>query len=147
MTAVYQNILTATQTKLQGLSLTGIDDANIIIREVGSDAGVTLPGIVIVPQRPVMNPRAGTSAHDDVAYPVLVAMFAADNHAQSKTDTYTDWLQTIARAFRHQRLSGVPEVFDCEVSPGDAIDRQGWDAQKFVGLTVLRFISREPRGV
>ena len=50
MASVFQDILEAVQTKLRALDLTGVDDANILIREIGSDAGVTLPGILIVPK-------------------------------------------------------------------------------------------------
>lgn len=145
--SVYRRILLAVQAKIRLLALSGIAQENVTVRSIATEQGVTYPAAIIVPQRPVTNPRGGVLGADDVQYGVIVVLLAADNHAADNTATYTDWLERISRAFRNQRLAGVSEVHSCEVSPGDAIDRQGWDNQRFVGLQILKFISREPRGV
>jgi len=145
MTAKTKDILDATKATILALSLTGIDDANVEIRKVASDVGLTMPGIVIVFLRRVPN-KTGVTHFVDWVYHVMVAMLVADNHDLTENETYDGWMESINNAFHEQRLDGVSTAYRCEVAPSDSVDRQAWDAQKLVGVTILRFISREPRG-
>ena len=85
--AVWYRCLTGTQTRIQGLSLSGIVNASVVIRKVTIDrylepTGVVLPAIVIAPLNAErMNPLEGVNVRDDVGYPVGVTMF--DNDAQA----------------------------------------------------------------
>ena len=56
------------------------------------------------------------------------------------------WRQQISRAFRNQRLPGVPEVINSAVEPDDGPHEHGWKHELFNTALRLRFTSREPRG-
>lgn len=143
---VWRDILEAVQTTIQALNLSGVNDANVVIRTVATERGLTFPAVVIAPQRATINPRAGVLGSDDVQYGVLVAFLAADNQSTDNTELYTDWATAIMKAFVNKRLTGVASVYTCEALPADAVDRQGWDNNRLVGLQILRFTSREARG-
>ena len=142
---VWRNIMTAAQNTIKGLSLSGIGN-NVVIRTVATERGLTYPVAVLAPQRMTINPRAGVLGSDDIQYGVLVALLAADNQSTDNTELYTGWIEAIARAFVNKRLSGVASVHTCEVLPGEAVDRQGWDNMCLVSLQIIRFTSREDRG-
>ena len=142
---VWRNIMTAAQNTIKGLSLSGIGN-NVVIRTVATERGLTYPVAVLAPQRMTINPRAGVLGSDDIQYGVLVALLAADNQSTDNTELYTGWIEAIARAFVNKRLSGVASVHMCEVLPGEAVDRQGWDNNRLVSVQIIRFTSREARG-
>ncbi len=146
MTKAYlQSIMEAIQTTIQGLNLSGIDDASVVIREVPIRRDLALPAVVIAPQKTTCNPADGVLGFDDVLYGVTVRIFAADNQSQSNTATYTLWLEQVAKAFRSRRLSGVPQVITCRVEPDETIPLIGWADNVFVGNQVIKVLCREPR--
>ena len=65
------------------------------------------------------NPNRGTNIRDDVHYPVMVTILAADNQdLTTNQEQYLKWREQINRAFRNQGLSAVPEIYNVQVSPG-----------------------------
>jgi hypothetical protein len=66
---------------------------------------------------------------------------------EANLDQYLLWREQIARAFRQQRLSGVPEIYTCIVEPDQVVGADAWSKNLFASSLVLRFLSRERRGM
>lgn len=148
--AVLKQCLDAVQARIQGLMLDGLDAANIVVGKAPSDLNLTLPAIQITPTgREAIDAAEGTNRRDDVGYPVLVTIFAADNQDQTANlNQYLTWRQQIARAFRNQRLPGVSEIVTATVEPDPVVDSAAWfERNLFVSSLLIRFLSREPRGM
>lgn len=152
---IHYQCLLAVQARIRALLLDDIAADHVEIRKVPTDRHLSLPGIVVSPARQVMAP-AGTNERDDVIDPVAVVIYAADNRflwADNADDTkadlrkYTGWLERIARAFRHQRLSGVDSIYHCTVEPLDPLSLAAGLQNAFVSGCLLKFVSREPRGL
>ena len=141
--SVYYRILQAVQARLRLLGLATIQSANIVVREVAIDRDLTLPAVAIAPQRPAMSATGGVLGFNDKVYGVLVALYAADNQVHTNTDLYAKWMEQVENAFHNKRLTGVAEVITAEVMPGDAIPLEVWRANKYMGLILLKFTSRE----
>lgn len=152
-TAVLYRCLTGARSRIQGLALSGVANASVVIREVPNarylQAGdVALPAVVIAPVLgEQMNPAAGTNVRDDVGYPVGVFLVAASNQNLDPVALNYKWREQIARAFRNQKLPGVTEVWGCAVEPSAITDPGAWEKNHFVSAMVLRFASREVRGI
>ena len=146
--AVMERCLTGVQSRIQGLSLLSIPNANIIIHKAAEESKVKKPGVVISPAGvETMVPTAGTNTRDDVGYPVFVGIVAADNRDQSiNRAKYLKWRQQIARAFRNQRLPGVTEIINMHVETRDIVAPSWFANNLFVSAMVVRCISREVRG-
>ncbi len=148
--AVMKQCLDAVAARIAGLTLDGISSQNIAVVKVSDDRTVALPGIVIAPFGGESNePTGGTNKRDDVEYPVQVAILAADQQDQSANfNQYLTWREQIARAFRHQRLPGVSEIYTCRVEAKDIVENKPWlNSGTFVSALVLNFCAREPRGL
>lgn len=148
--STYMKILEAVQDVIQGLSLTDIDDASVIVVKVPSQrkgALPALPGVVICPfNAKGVDANAGTNASDDIEYPVLIATIAASNQdPTSNMDRELLWHEQILSAFINQRLTGVTTVMRCTVSPQDTFNPAAWFAGYDAGGMILRFLSRELR--
>ena len=151
--SVHYRCATAIQALIQSLGLTSIDSANIIVRKLDSDRGVddgtySLPMIVVSTIGLEQNQPA-TNERDDVGYPVMVTILAADNQDLSTNhDKYLRWREQIARAFRNQNLSAVPEIYTARIEPGPIVSPTAfWDRNTFHSALVVRCMSREVRGV
>lgn len=143
----YQCLL-AVQARIAALTLSGIDAADVIVRQVPTERNVTLPAIVVAPQRSIHATREGSNLRDDVTYGVYVAIFAADNQAlTANTATYTKWIQQIAKAFRGQRLSAVSESIICTVEPVATVPWGDWLNNIFAGGMLVKCVCRETRGL
>lgn len=154
--AVHYRCLTAVQARIRALSLSGIENANVLVKKLPiekwafRDTGLGLPGVLVTPQRETMDPRAGTNIRDDVGYGVLVTVCQADNQDHTLEAGLSErilWREKVARAFRSQRLSGVSEVYTCRIEPGDPLIPAAWLQQVHASALLLRFLSREVRGI
>lgn len=146
--SVEYQCLQAIQARIAALTLTGIDAEDIIVREVPTERNVTLPAIVVAPQRSTHALRGGTNYSDEIIYGVYVAIFAADNQAlATNTASYTKWLQQIAKAFRGQRLSAVTESVICTVEPVATVPWGDWINNLFAGGMLVKCTCRETRGL
>lgn len=156
--AILKQILDAVRSRIVTLALSGIADASILVRKVNTFRGIgvqeaspviAFPAIVIAPATSELTPStAGTNERDDIGYPVLVGIVDADE--QTLTDNHNRnllWRQQIRQAFINQRLPGVTEVNECKIEPRDITKFSDWVSGKYVSLFVLRFTSRETRGV
>lgn len=153
--SVHYQCLVAAQARIRGLELPGIADDSVLTRklpldrQIGPDFKPKLPCVLLTPMGvEQMNPRAGTNVRDDVGYPVLCSILSADNQKLELTDDRElKWRERIARAFRNQRLPGVSEVYTTVVEPTSIIVPDGWLKNVWAQGLILRFISREVRGV
>lgn len=155
--AVMMRCMRAVKARVQGMTLAGVDNANIVIvkafseRIIGEGQTYKFPCIQIGPfAGENMNFLEGTNARDDVGYPVMVIVFDKGNQDYSEADlpAVTKWREQIARAFRNQYLVGVPEVFLTACEPQVILAREMFIRQDVIasGL-VFRFTSREARGI
>ena len=150
--AVMDQCLVAVQAGIQGLTLDGVDNSNVVIHKVPDDEAViddqVKQAILIAPGgAETMNPLDGVNCQDDVGYPVFVGMVAADNQDQTKDrGKFLLWREKVARAFRNQRLTGVAEVYTCQIETRDIVAPAFFAKNKFVSTMIVRCISRENRG-
>lgn len=170
--AVYFAILEAVQDGIQALNLDGIDDADIQLVKVNPGRETvkpTIPGILVFPTGTEAIPLdGGTLRRDDLGYPVGILMLDADRQSSvtgipaDADEGHVDqdynfnakllWREKIRKKFIRQRLTAVAitdvDVWTCEVEPDIVVDPGPlWSANLWVGSLVLRFISRETRGV
>jgi hypothetical protein len=146
----------AVQTVIQGLGLSGVTSANVVIRKFqhlkASDAAKLKtsaePTVAISTHLPVSQ-AAASNLRDDIVYPVTVGLFAPANaDLESNQARMLLWRQLIRKAFINQRLSGVDSVWTCQIPPSQPFH----EAWHIGGMTdhspmTLNFISRETRGV
>jgi len=148
--AVLFQCLTAVQSRIQTLALSGIANQSVVVRKVPDDKNITKPAVVIAPLgRETLDPADGTNNRDDVGYPILVALLDGDNqNPTSNHDRNLLWREKIRRAFHNQRLPGVDAIITAFVEPLPVTDAAAWfERNTFVTAMLLRFISREPRGI
>jgi hypothetical protein len=153
--SLHTRCLAAAQARIRSLALAGLDNERVLVRKVPLDrhlagsGGIGLPAIVLSPRRAAMPPTAGTNGLDDVHYDVLVAIFDRDNQESSlalNLERHMQWRELIARAFRNQRLSGVPQIINAEVESAEGLIEEAWKHELMVSALLVRFTSREPRG-
>jgi hypothetical protein len=151
--SIHTRCLVAAQARIRLLALEGMDPQRVIIEKlpVGRNlaGGAGLPAIVVSPHRAAMPPTAGTNSCDDVGYQVLISIFDRDNQEPSlaaNLERHFLWRQQIARAFRNQRLPGVPEVINAEVDSIEGLGEEAWKRELMATPLVIRFTSRERRG-
>ncbi len=151
--AIHARCLDSVQARIRMLLLDGLTDERIVVekvpvvRNLGTD--IELPAIVLSPQRAVTPADAGTNGADDVHYDVLVTIIDRDNQEPTlvaQLDQHLLWRQQIARAFRNQRLQGVPEVINAAVDPAEGLHEHAWKHELMISALRLRFTSRESRG-
>lgn len=151
--SIHTRCLAAVQARIRLLALEGVATSQVVIEKVPTGrslaGGTPLPAVVITPQRAAMPPAAGTNGADDVHYDVLVAIYDRDNQDPTlrvNLDRHLLWRQQIARAFRNQRLAGVPEVINSEVEPAEGLLDEAWQRELMASALRLRFTCRETRG-
>jgi hypothetical protein len=152
---VLYRCLLATRARIQGLALPGITGTHVVIQKVASDRDLgagqaqEFPAILISPVGGEQIPAVdSTNLRDEVVYPVLVTILAADNQNQiANFPLYLQLREAIARAFRNQALPGVDEVYQCEVISRDIVSAEAFFRHNlFLSALVLQFRAREPRG-
>jgi len=143
--AVFKQCLDATKTQIEGLTLSGVANADIVVQKLPWDRNVTKPGIFIYPVPETL--AQATNASDDVGYGVMVVMVQASNqNLTSNVNRLLTWRQQISRHFRFQRLTGVSEVFQCLVIPQPVFSPGDFLNQFDVSALLIRCMSRESRG-
>jgi hypothetical protein len=151
--AVLYRVLSAVKARVVGLALEGIEPRNVQLLQApweGALAAVppSLPAVQIAPAEGATPLDQGTNQQDDVEYAIQVVLLDADprRHPQERLPRLARWRQQVARAFRNQRLAGVPEVYRCTVDPHTLLDRSTWLREGLlVSVLTLRFLTRETR--
>ena len=124
-------IETAIVSSIRDLALVGLASENVQRQLVPLDRDLVLtalPAVRVGPQgREAYD--GGTNTADDIAYPVQVLIVARTNQdlsAGSFGDAWLLWREQIARAFHHQRLPSVSDVYDCRVEPQEIVVPSAW---------------------
>lgn len=110
----------------------------------------SLPCILITPPRPMASATEGVNSADDYGKHVLVTMVMSDNSEPTlyvNLDVISKWQEIVMRAFQNQRLAGVSEVLICHVEPAEAIIPIAWGRNVLASAVLLKFTTREPRGL
>lgn len=143
--AVYERIIQAVLARLQGLNLaaTPNETAPVVLRQKALDPGqFRYPAVdVTIDDLEISVEPEDFEDEDHVFYPVMVRIRdRADLSDQTNTGRYLLWSQQIARALRNQRLAGVPEVLDCEISDWKAASKtvKGFQIQESSFLAKFR---------
>lgn len=152
-TSILMRSMEVIQTTIQGLNLTGLADANVLIHKVPRDiekdlpATTPLPAVILAPTRPEeLNALAGTNLHDQVVYGIQTTIIGKDDQSQTKDfDKYLTWREYIRRKFNNQRLAGVTEVISVTVQAGPIVNPELWKMGLYVSTQFLLVKSREAR--
>lgn len=152
-TSILMRSMEVIQTTIQGLNLTGLADANVLIhkvpRDIEKDMAATspLPAVIISPRDAEgLDPMQGTNLADDVVYPIQVVILDQDGQSQTANlDQYLLWRESIRRKFNNKRLAGITEVISVTVQPKTIVDAERWVKGQFVSAQVLMVTSRETR--
>lgn len=152
--AVQTAILDAAKARIELLALSEL--ASVVIQKklneevIGEGKEFPLPACMLAPISVASPANAGTNEQDDVTYTVACLFFSADNlvtGVDEKDERQFLWLQKVAKAFRNQRLPGVPSVVRTEVQPGEITATEAWKAGWHASALLLKFTSRELRGL
>lgn len=157
-TGVYlDDILTACTAVVTGLTLTGLNSANVLTKFVATLheglANEQYPAVLICPDETGEEPSGETfEAELDWKYRVYVVIVPRNNQDMvSNRNQYLGWRQQI----RGSALAGnpasppmlsalAPSVWDCRMKPKSAFDRRL--LRQFAPMaTVFEFMSHEPR--
>jgi hypothetical protein len=150
--SVLYRALSDVQSTIQGLSLSGISSANVLLLKSLNDRTLqslssTLPAIVIAPLQEELPHDAGLNDRDDITYNIVVAIVAADNQDQSVNYALElNWRENCRRAFHAKRLSPLTtESVVCWIRPQAVIHPDAWYANLFLSMLVIQAVCREVR--
>lgn len=112
--AIYKQVLDAVVTAIKGLDLTGIEDAEIVLRKVPWDGDMLHKGITVSWDEDkvdwVGNPE-GTNERDMVGYPCHVTIVGGTGRGWAdEIGTVSKWREDIRRTFHCKRLAGMESV-------------------------------------
>lgn len=147
-------ILEAAKARIELLALSGL--ASVVIQKelnerlIGAGKEFALPACILAPMNWASPANAGTNEQDDCTYSIACVFFSADNQVtgvDAKDERQFLWLQKTAWAFRQQRLPGVPTIIRTEVQPGEITVDEAWKDGWHASALLLKFISREGRGL
>jgi hypothetical protein len=147
MTAIYESCLDRTVAMIQGLALAGIASGSIVKRKVPWTRNLTLPTIVVSPDRDTVKPA--TNESDDVEYGVVVAFVRASNQEMtSGIGTTLQWREDVRKLFSAKAIVatlGIASVYNVRVEPAVVQSEPAFLNQHDVGALRLIFVSRERR--
>lgn len=88
------------------------------------------------------------NGHDDTGFPVLFMYAFPDALKDGPDPVVTLWQQITRRAFRSQRVPGVPESYNATVEPGPlgVVDLPDTNVPVKGSTQIVRVLTREPRG-
>lgn len=146
--SVLTQCLSAVQAGVQNLNLTNIPNSQIMVAKTPHDSHLSYPAIIITPYfNENIDGKAGTNLRDEIEYPVLVSILAADNRdQQANLSQYLLWRETIRKAFHNKRLTGVEQVLTAYVDPQEIVDQRAWfENNLYLSGLLIRFTSQEFR--
>ena len=149
MSSIYETILQAVASEIQGLGLTDIPSTSVVVGKVPTDRKdllQTIPGIVVTPWGDSLE-VGGSNVSDDIGYPVFIAMIQKSNTSQSENrDRALQWSESIVKKFRNKRLAGVSTTYICRVKRDSKFDpSMFFSANVDVNTILLSFENRELR--
>jgi hypothetical protein len=158
-TSVHWLCLQATYNRIVELKISGLASTSIVSKKLPTDRflgslkalGVKLPAVILFPLPETQDPTKGTNLQDDVMYGVGCLTIQKDNQEPTVAigmSSWFQWRQQINRAVRNQSFDALPPtVMRVLVTPSSLYDAVAWENQFAVSYLILRFHSREPRGL
>lgn len=148
-------LLQAIQARIIAVGLAEVG-SNVLIRKIpterGLDSGqIVYPAVIVSPLGTEQLP-GGTNVRDDVGYPVLVSVLAANNQdlTENNLNKFLLWRELIAKAFRgDQQLvtGGDWNAHKTKIEPGPVISPSAvWNNLYQCSLTI-RCEARQTRGL
>lgn len=148
--AVWDRCVVATKNVVDSLLLPDLSAAKVVERwypGVFPNFTPTPPCVLIAPFG-AETYQNRLNNKDDVGYPVIVCpVDAVDRESRKNMTRDLLWREKIAKALRFQRLTGVSEVFDSDMTPEVIVNPDAWEHGLIVSPMLFVFISRELRGV
>jgi hypothetical protein len=167
LSSVYLNCLNAVALVLENLGLSFTPDGGgptiipgiVVLKEPtvqeylqtlgepGETGSAELPVIVVSPQAEKQPTEpASVEAYVFVTYPVDITISAGGNRDfQSNLDTWLNWRETIRGQFMGTLLPGVPQVYDTNTDPEEAVDRETLQDNLDQSALTVRFETLEAR--
>lgn len=151
-TSVWERCVIATRDAVRDLNLTGLPDASVNytwLPKVRPTITQYNPPCCQIAPFGRESQLGGLTGTDDVGYPVIVIFFdKTDNQSLANFSRDLVWRWLTQRLLRYQRLTGVSEIFNTEVSPDVVVNPEALEkGGLWASAMVFTFVSREPRGV
>lgn len=151
MSSTAYTCLTAIQTAIQNLDLTGILDASVVIAKLPlkrflENATIAFPAVLLTPEKETL--AAANTDADDIGYGVSVAIIYADNQERTGTgnlDAILQARQSIIAEFRNQRIPGVTSSWTCRIEPGPVVSVPAYAENLLVSAFTIRVMCRQSR--
>ncbi len=140
--SVFHDCLTGIETLIEGLSLTGFADANIIVQKLPWVRGIDIPCVIISPiDDPV---RRVNNQQNEIGYGCHVVIVTAGNQSQTAGfDDFSDWREQIEEELRSDKLSAVSSIINITIEPSGLILSDAFRKQYDASAFVARCFSRE----
>ncbi|MCY2964854.1 MAG: hypothetical protein NT069_14655 [Planctomycetota bacterium] len=145
----WTELLHTIRDTIVALDLPEISAGNVVVQKVASDRPRDLPperrpAVLIAPHGAErIDPAAGTNLRDQIVYPVLVAIVAADSPDPSdRFELFSLWRDRLRTTFHFSRFESL-DCFRVEVEPLDLVDREVWSQrQLWLSRLLLRCFTR-----
>lgn len=150
--ATYQAVRTrAAQAIADRLALLGLADIpadRVYLVVSPKDAATTVPGAVVFRDPLPDQDLSVLNARDDVGMGFQVVFQDASRGERGAPVAKWDrWYEQACRAFRNQRLPGLPENTVCRVEPAKTMSPDDRVYLSMVSALTVRVVTREPRGI
>lgn len=149
---VYDDIMTALVTTIQGLELSPIQPERVYRRMLPrvAESLESLPCVLVAPG-PGGEALEPLSFEDDLAYAVtyqaeIVVVAASNANLQVLEPTVEKWRQRLRRSLQNHTLNGVPEVYRIQIRPSPPFERRLLNSQYAYSGQVFLFTAAEQRG-
>jgi hypothetical protein len=145
---LHQSLLDGAEAVAALLALEGMEQ--VCQMKWPCDGELSLPATVLTVMNDQENmPDDGSINTDRTEFPVTLMIVhnnLTDNDpAAMKQLLY--WREKYRRAFRSQRLAGVPLQLYCRVEPGPIVAADATKKDYQISSMTLRYLTREPRGL
>jgi len=147
--AVVYSCLSAVKTRIQALTLSGLDSSRVYAEAVPDEKGKNLPfiSISLEPESFPLGDDDGGNAADRVDYKILVAIVAAKAEVETMFPQVLRWREQIRQEFLRQTgMTGVVSIQYTDVEPLAIVDRAAWFSSGLIvsGLRIVA-VSQEVR--
>jgi hypothetical protein len=145
-----ERVYEAMRDRIRGLSLSGIDSANIVSGQWYPRALADVdpaPQIVVSPIHAESFP-GGMNSTDDIGIPAAIVIIDKLNQkVQENFSRNMTWRWSILSALRYQRLTGITEVYTVNPEPSEIFSQSmAKQFNLYVSTLVFRAMTRTVRG-
>jgi hypothetical protein len=146
MSAVKSRIRRAVKTAVAGLSLPGVDGADVVARKrLRHDPGYEVRRGIIVVALDEKEERVLFGGKVWMRYGVQIVYVQDRNIRDEDADDEDTIREAIRQALYAPSLAGVPEVFDCEYNPTPAFDAASFGDDYLLSGQQFDYLAGEDR--